>query len=286
MSTPADPGARWADERVQRWLAQADALDRQMAPITALLFEGAALQPGERVLDVGCGSGPTTRRAASLVGPDGSVVGLDIARAMLDAAAAAPPEPTAAPIDWVEADAGRWEPEIDLVDAVISRFGVMFFDDPVRAFASLAAATRSGGRLCAMTWDRRDRSPIFQVPLAVVLRTVEAMGHTPEPLAVDGGAFSLHDPDVVTATLSAAGWADVAAEALAVELPVGGGLAPEQAADAALWIGPSRIVAEGLDPDQHRQVRQAVAAELAGHVDASGHVVLPGSVVRITARRA
>ena len=285
MSTPSDPAPLWADERVQRWLAQADALDRQMAPISKLLFQGAALQPGERVLDVGCGSGPTTRRAATVVGPTGSVIGLDIARAMLDAAAAEPTEPAAAPIEWIEADVARWDPAIDPVDAVISRFGVMFFDDPVRAFGALASATRPGGRLCAVVWDRRDRSPVFQVPFTVVTQVLDGMGLTPEPLAVDAGAFSLHDPDVVAGLLGGAGWDGVTAEPLAVELRVGGGLAPEEAADAALWIGPSRILSDGLDPEQHRQVRDALAAEMADHVDASGHVVLGGSVVRITARR-
>jgi SAM-dependent methyltransferase len=266
-------------------LAQADALDRQMAPISELLFGGAALQPGERVLDVGCGSGPTTRRAAALVGPAGSAVGLDIAPAMLDAAASEAADPGAAPIEWVQADVARWDAAIEPVDVVISRFGVMFFDDPVRAFGALASATRPGGRLCAMVWDRRDRSPIFQVPFTVVTRVLDGMGLTPEPLAVDGGAFSLHDPDVVAALLAAAGWGVVVAQPLAVELRVGGGLAPGPAADAALWIGPSRILSEGLDPDRHRQVRDALAAELADHVDESGHVVLGGSVVRITARR-
>lgn len=285
MTNPTDPGPLWADERVQRWLAQAEPLDRQMAPITELLFEGADLQPGERVLDVGCGSGPTTRHAATLVGPAGSVVGLDIAPAMLEAAAAVAPGPEAAAIDWIEADVARWEPAITPVDAVISRFGVMFFDDPVRAFGALASATRPGGRLCAMVWDRRDRSALFQVPFTVVTRALGEMGLTPEALAVDEGAFSLHDPLVVTRLLSTAGWAEVRSERRTVELRVGGGLGPEAAADAALWIGPSRILTEPLDPEQHQRVRDALAAELASHVDTTGQVVLPGSVVRITAQR-
>ncbi|MGV3760198.1 MAG: class I SAM-dependent methyltransferase [Actinomycetota bacterium] len=286
MSTPADdPALRWTDDRAQRWLAQADALDRQMAPITELLFEGAALQAGERVLDVGCGSGPTTRRAAQAVGPGGGVIGLDISRAMLDSAAAHEVEAGAAPIEWLEVDAARWEPAIDPVDAVISRFGVMFFEDPVGAFHALRSAARPGGRLCAVTWDRRDRSAIFQVPFTVVTRLLQDLGHAPEPLAVDGGAFSLHDPDVVTATLIAAGWENVSVEAHVVRLPVGGGLDPEGAADAVLWIGPSRLLTEHLDPGELGQVRDALAATLADHVDGDGHVVLPGSVVRITARR-
>lgn len=276
---------RWAGGRVRRWLDQAEALDRQLAAVTSLLFEAAALRPGERVLDVGCGSGPTTRQAARLVGSRGSVVGVDVAPAMLEAAASVVLEAPAAPIEWLEVDVSRWEPSIEAVDAVISRFGVMFFDDPRAAFAALAEATRPGGRLAAMTWDRRDRSAIFQVPLEAVVGALRDLGHEPADPPVDGGAFSLHDPAVVAALLGSAGWAEVQVEAIPVELPLGGGADPTAAAAAALQLGPSRILTEGLTEDLLGSVRAALAEALADHVDASGHVVLGGSVVRITARR-
>ena len=282
----AEPGGmRWEGERVARWVAQADALDRQLAPVSALLFEGAELAPGERVLDVGCGTGPTTRHAASLVGADGWVGGIDLSGDMLAAGAARPVADGAAPIDWIEADVAGWAPTIEPVDVVISRFGVMFFDDPLAAFANLASAARPAGRLCAMTWDRRDRTELFEVPLAATTSVLEARGLPVADQPVDGGAFSLADPAAVEDLLGTAGWVDVELELHAVQLRAGGGAGPPQAAELLVGVGPSRVLAEGVDAEVRAEVVAAIASVLADHVDRSGEVVLGGSVARIRARR-
>lgn len=275
----------WSGERVARWLEQAGSLDRQMAPITELLFSGAALESGERVLDVGCGSGPTTRQAAASVGPSGWVGGVDVSPEMLAAAATVPVTGDAAPIEWIEADVVAWQPEIDPVDVVLSRFGVMFFSEPRTAFANLARCTSAGGRMCVMAWDRRDRSTIFQIPLAATLAALRDAGAPAEEPPLDEGAFSLHDADHVTSLLDAAGWADVRHEQHVVPLRLGGGLGPEAAAEAAIGIGPSRVVTTGIDDERRRAVLTAITTALADHVDDRGDVVLPGSVIRITANR-
>ena len=96
------------------------------------------------MLDVGCGTGPTTRRAAAAVGGGGAVTGLDISSTMLQTAAAAPVAEGAAPIEWLQVDAVEWSPLSSEFDVVLSQFGVMFFSDPVRAFANLAAGNPPG----------------------------------------------------------------------------------------------------------------------------------------------
>ena len=275
----------WDGERVRRWLAQAEGLDRQLAPVSELLFAGADLQPGERVLDVGCGTGPTTRQAASAVGAGGWVAGLDVSGEMTTAAAGAPHPEGAAPLTWITADAVTWSPDIEPVDVVISRFGVMFFSDPSAAFANLAAASRPGGRLCAMAWDRRDRSEVFQVPLATTARVLAERGVEVADLPVGEGAFSLHDAAVVSAILGSAGWREVRVEPHAVRLRLGGGLPPAQAAEAAIGIGPSRVLTTGVDDDTRQAVVEALVPVLGQHIDERGDVVLGGSVLRLTAQR-
>ena len=116
---------------------------------------------------------------------------------MLAAGASTSAPAGSAPIEWIEADASSWVPAIEPVDVVISRFGVMFFDDPVAAFTNVAQACRPGGRLCVVTWDRRDRSELFQVPHAATVEVLERRGLPVADLPLDDGAFSLGDPEVV-----------------------------------------------------------------------------------------
>ncbi|HEX7132211.1 MAG TPA: class I SAM-dependent methyltransferase [Iamia sp.] len=276
----------WAGDRVARWLRQAEGLERQLAPVSEVLFATAALVPGERVLDVGCGTGPTTRQAAAQVGPTGAVTGLDVSAEMLDAAASAPAGDGAAPIDWVAADAVTWDPPEGAYDAVISRFGVMFFSDPPTAFARLATAARAGGRLAVAVWASRDESDLFAVPLHATLAVLHRHGlPETEGIPEDGGPFSLGDVAAATALLEGAGWTDVAATSHRLRLPFGGGLAPQPAAEATVDFGPTRVVLEGVGEDVQAAAVTAIAEAFASHVDGDGHVVLGGHVIVLAATR-
>src|SRR5689334_16505163 len=118
MTAAPDP---WDDERTRRWVRQAEGIDRQLQPLSDALFAAAQLQPGEQVLDIGCGTGPTTRQAAALVGPTGRVTGVDITSEMLSAASVTPAAPSSAPIEWLLADPVTWQPPTPLHDFVLSR---------------------------------------------------------------------------------------------------------------------------------------------------------------------
>lgn len=278
----------WDAVRVQRWLDQAEGLDRQLAPITQALFAAADLQPGERVLDVGCGHGPTTRHAASQVGPAGSVTAVDVAEAMLQAGASIAPDPGSAPIRWVHADVADWDPgAADALDhhAVVSRFGVMFFADPVGAFAVLAAATAPGGRLAIATWAERERSELFELPLSVTLPILRSHGvdfAVPPP---DVAAFSLGTADRVADVLGTAGWTDVQCHEHQADLLVHGGVDPVAAARAGLDLGPTRVVMADQPDALRAEVAEAIAEAYAAHTDARGHVTLGGTFLVTTARR-
>lgn len=281
---PEPAGDEWEGERVARWIRQSAGLERQLEPVSDALFAAAGLQPGERVLDVGCGTGPTTRRAAAGVGTAGAVTGLDVAAPMLEQAASQPVGPGSAPIEWIESDATDLAPREPVFDVVLSRFGVMFFADPSAAFAALARATAAGGRLCMAVWARRDLSPLFELPLGVAVGVVGpgAAAEVPPP---DGGPFSLGDEDHVRELLTGAGWSDVGWDVHRLSLPMGGGLSPAEAAEASLAFGPTRTVVSDVDDATRQRVVGAIAAAYEDHVDAGGHIVLDGTVVVVSAGR-
>jgi SAM-dependent methyltransferase len=284
-----DEAEAWTGERATRWLRQAAGLERQLAPVSDVLFAAANLRAGEAVLDVGCGTGPTTYAAALAVGPTGRVCGLDISAEMLAAAAASDP---GAGIEWLQADAVVWEPEAARFDAVISRFGVMFFSDPLVAFTHLAHATRAGGRLAIAVWQRRDMSTMFSVSLGAALEALRTRGINQTAAGVtldefvavdDEGPFSLHDEAALRALLSGAGWSDIAIEPHVLALPFAGGVPPAAAAKAALDFGPTRLVLSGIDDDVLHAAESAIASAFGSHLDDQGNVVLSGSVNMVTA---
>lgn len=284
-SEPLDDA--WAGDRVTRWLRQSAGLERQLSPVSTRLFAAARLHPGEAVLDVGCGTGPTTRAAAVAVGPEGRVTGLDISPDMLAAAAAVPPDPGAAPIDWVTADAVTWStPSENPYDVVISRFGVMFFSDPGAAFTALARAAGPAGRLAVVVWARRDDSELFELPLQVSVDTLNVRGADAVLPPSDAGPFSMHDPDQMSALLRTAGWADVGIESFDLIFRFAGGVPADQAAVAALDFGPTRQVMARASDEDSAAVQEALARAFADHLDADGHVSLQGRVRVVTARRA
>ena len=271
----------WDEERVSRWLRQAEGIERQLRPVSEVLFAAASLQRGDAVLDVGCGTGPTTREAATLVGPEGSVTGLDVSGEMLAAAAGVPTGERAATISWLEADPVQWSPPAATYDVVLSRFGVMFFSDPAAAFTHLAAATRDGGRLAMATWAPRPESDLFEVPYTAALTAL----CRPDELPPDAGPFSLGAPDDIRTLLEPAGWHDVDPVVHHLTFRYGGGVDARTAATASLELGPTRIVTHDLDDDRRSAVLDAITDALQQHVDDAGHVSLRGTVIVTTAVR-
>ncbi len=279
----SEPADGWAGSRAARWTAHWEALDRQLGAVSDELMAVAAVQPGERVLDVGCGTGPTARLAADAAGARGSVVGVDVAAEMIAAARQVPVSTDAAPIEWVHADAATWHGTGAPFDVVQSRFGVMFFGDPDAAFANLRRLTAPTGRLAVATWQERAASPLFDLPLSIALDRCARRGLDPELPPQDGGPFSLHER-AAHELLQRTGWREIRTQPHELSLPVGGGASPANAAAMSLEFGPARIVADHLTDAQRQEVRVAIEAAYADHVDADGSVRLVGAIVITTAR--
>lgn len=270
----------WDADRVANWLRQAEGINRQLQPVSDVLFAAAALRPGEHVLDVGCGDGPTTREAALAVGPTGRVTGLDLNAAMLTAGANHPVADGAAPIDWLEADPVTWTTE-PTYDIVLSRFGVMFFSDPHAAFDHLAGTAKPDGRLAIASWARRKESEMFQVPYEAA---AEALGLTDE-LPDAEGPFSMGDKAEIRTLLEGAGWCDVESVVHRLALPYGGAVDAPTAAQSSLDFGPTRLITQGIDDDARARVIDAIAEVLRPY-EQDGTVILSGTVLVTTAVRA
>ncbi|GAA3241403.1 class I SAM-dependent methyltransferase [Dactylosporangium siamense] len=194
--------------------------DSELIRLHVKLRDAWDIRPGERVLDVGCGAGQTTREAARAAHP-GRVLGVDVSAAAVERARADGLDN----VTFEEADAQVHDFAPGSFDVAISRFGTMFFADPVAAFANIGRALRPGGRLVMLVWQARDRNE-----WAVTIR--EALAVTGGPAATGGpDAFSLADPSTVDGVLRAAGFADV--QLADVDEPVYYG--PDEAA-ALAWV--------------------------------------------------
>jgi SAM-dependent methyltransferase len=197
---PPYPETDW-DDRSARWLAFDEELERFAAPLGELAIDKLALRPDDRVLDIGCGTGWSSVTLARAVWPAGQVVGVDIAPAMVQRARAN--GAGLANLEFLCADATTVAFDRPF-DALFSRFGLMFFQDPPAAFTNLARCLRSGGRLAFVSWADVRTNEWFMLTGLALLSVTRA-----PPAYARREPFSLADPQVVNRLLTAAGFHDV-----------------------------------------------------------------------------
>ncbi len=257
MSEDANSSQRafWNSDFGAKWVTFADDLERLHAPMNEPLLDRAGISPGMRVLDIGCGSGSVARRAAEVTGTNGGVTAVDISELLLETARHTRSGDDSAPIDYVLADAQTHGFATAGFDRVVSRMGVMFFADPIAAFANLLRAARPGAAFAALVWRRGEANPWFQIPTEAAIRhlgPVDADPHAPGPLA-------FADVDRTVAILQAAGWEDVRGDPLEVRLETSG--TSENAAMSIGALGPAaRIMdAKGATPAQAASIAKDIA---------------------------
>lgn len=196
----------WNSPVGDRWVDFQESQDRMLGPLGEAAMAAADLSPGHRVIDIGCGCGTTTLELARRVAPSGHVLGIDISTPMLERARARAADEKGLSIDLQNQDAATHRFEPHAYDRVFSRFGVMFFAEPVAAFRNIRAALKPGGRLAFVCWQPLDLNPWMATTIAVASQDVAR----PEPPAPDDpGPFAFREPDRVTAILSEAGFADI-----------------------------------------------------------------------------
>lgn len=272
----------WNGEVGSRWVALQTRLDELFSDLTAAAIEAAAPTAGERVLDVGCGCGATVLALADRIGPEGSVLGVDISAVMLDAARERVAKKGAVKAKVLLADAAIHPFAPASVDLVFSRFGVMFFDEPAQAFANIRRALRPGGRLFFVCWRPYKENPFFAAPHWA------AKPHLPDQedqkLPPDApGPFALADPDRVRNILDEAGFSAVDIEPRDAMMRVGGPGERDAATDFIVRIGPvARALATATEA-QRASAKQAVHAALADYDGPQG-ILMPARVWFVSAR--
>ncbi|WP_283134676.1 class I SAM-dependent methyltransferase [Rhizohabitans arisaemae] len=241
------------------------------------LLEAAAIRAGDRVLDIGCGTGQTTRLAA-LRAAGGPVTGLDLSAPMLDRARALTAGEGLGNVSFEQGDA-QVHPFPDAgFDVAMSRFGIMFFAGPVTAFGNIGRALRPGGRLAFLSM----RS-LAEHDLGAVLAAMAPYLPAPDPAPADRrGPESLADPDVVRTVLGKAGFTRITTTPVDAPQVMG-----RDAADAAEFVGgwgPIRFLLTGADQDTRSRAMESLAAALGRHQDGDA-VRLRGAAWLVTAVR-
>ena len=267
----------WNRTAGQTWVQYQDQLDRQIEPLGREGLKVLNPSVGERVLDVGCGCGQTSLQLAKSVGPSGTVTGMDISAPMLDVARARPVLEGSAPPTFVECDAQTAELGEDVYDAIFSRFGVMFFSDPIAAFKNLRGALKPHGRLTFVCWRP------FQDNLWMRLPMEAARPFLPAPTPTDPaapGPFAFADADRVQSILERAGFTEISIQPFDMAI---GGSSLDQTVALTFRVGPlASILRE--QPDLRPVVEDAVKTALSAYQTPEG-VLMPAAVWIVSAAK-
>ena len=270
----------WNGDGGRKWVNYKDRMDITLSPFGQKAIESARILDGERVLDLGCGCGNTTFEIANRVGADGYVQGMDVSRPILAEAKARILTGKERNISFEFSDAQKHVFNSDEFDVIYSRFGVMFFDDPISAFNNIRQSLVAGGRLAFVCWQPIKMNQWVSLPFDVVSK------HIPLPPDDDPeqpGAFSLGNKDRLMRVLSEAGYSDISIEPFHSSFNLGADL--YQAIEFITDMGPASYV---INEEEHS--RELIASivndlnkELIPYINGNG-VSLDAATWIVTAR--
>lgn len=200
-----DQAALWNGIAGRAWVDGQDLLDRLFAPFERLMVDAIAACPAREVLDIGCGTGSTTAAIARALGGEGRCTGIDISAPMIEAARARA-DWEGVPARFVLADAQTHNFEVERFDRIVSRFGVMFFADPVAAFANLRLVATDDAVLDLIVWRSAADNPFMTVAERAA---ASLLPEVPVRRPDEPGQFGFADPERVRAILEHGGWRDI-----------------------------------------------------------------------------
>jgi SAM-dependent methyltransferase len=276
---PVQPGVDqktlWNGSAGRAWVHNQRLLDQLFAPFEALLASDGVLGVATRVLDVGCGTGATTLAIARRLGTQGACVGIDLSEPMI-AVARNRAAQEQVDVRFLAADAQAHAFERADFDLIVSRFGVMFFEDPVRAFANLRRAARADARLSFIAWRSPAENPFMTTAERVAGPLLPNL-----PVRPPGGPgqFALADPDRVRAVLAESGWSDIDVQAIDVACAM-----PEDGLVPYLtWLGPVGQLLQNADERTRARIIEPLRAAFAPYVH-GGEVRFDAACWHVSAR--
>lgn len=220
----------WNGEVGERWLKNLVPFESMISPVNAALMKAAAFKPGERVVEVGCGGGKNAVEIAKAVAPSGDYLGVDIAEILVDHSKRRAKEAGVENASFLSSDAQTATLDAPR-DRAFSSFGVMFFEEPEKAFANIRSWVKPGGDFTFSCWAPPDMNPWIGIVGAIAGKYVEM----PERDPGGPGPFRMADPQATKDLLQRAGWKDVDCVLWRGEQLLGGeGATPESAADFVL----------------------------------------------------
>lgn len=278
---PVDPSnaaalEAWDGSEGEYWAENERIYEGSLSRYRQAFFAAASIGETDRVLDIGCGTGQTTRHAAALA-RRGSALGVDLSSQMLDVARRRAAEEGIANATFLQADAQVHAFEPGRFDVAISRTGAMFFGDPVAAFINTRRALRAGARLVLLVWKPLGENHWVRDFFAALT----GGGAVPSPPPHAPGPFSLADPDHDRSLLTAAGFHDVGFEAAAELMWFGDTV--DEAFRFIRGLGLTVSMLRGLDQPAHERAVEALRTTIEAHLTADG-VLYPSAAWLITAR--
>jgi SAM-dependent methyltransferase len=269
----------WNARAGKTWVSMQRRLDAQVGPIGLKGMHALALAEGERVIDIGCGCGTTSFEIARRVGRSGQVTAIDISKPMLDVARGNAARDRIRHVTFLEADAQTYAFEPASYDALFSRFGVMFFSDPVAAFKNLRSALKpKSGRLAFVCWRPLRENPWMAIPLKAAMQHLPPQ-EPPDPLAP--GPYAFADAERVKRILAEAGFAEIAATPHDQKIEMG---ELDAAAEQCTRIGPLARLLPGY-PEAVAPVVETLRSTLRDY-QSDGVVRMDAAVWIVSARRA
>lgn len=271
----------WNDTLAEKFNRYREILMNGLSFHSRVPLEGLTLQPGSKVMDVGCGWGDTALELARKTGPEGHVLGLDCVDDFLDKGRADARAAGLENVEFVAADVETYpfNPEFDLC---FSRFGMMFFENPVAAMRNIRSGLKPGGKLLFIVWRDIADNPGLGLAKEVVLEFLPEPGD--EARTCGPGPFSMANDQVVRKQLEIAGFSDIAFERIDGPIVIGDSI--DNAIGFQLALGPAGEAyreAGELAEQRHAEIEAALSKALEPYQDKDGRIVMPSSSWAITA---